>query len=176
MPAFIIRFFSMMTACLLSADSKARAWLNSVCWFTSLSALAKDDAPLTQDADDEIVASWTQVWCSVGKLCHPGAYPSAPPANTQRHTGVIVRLRSHKRGELVFLSRISHLHQLMMCRHASGEADDAAFPFPVLLQSTMRPFAIVLFLLPEKAPLRSGYVYCLCRGLPYRGGPYLYGG
>ncbi|WP_146000989.1 hypothetical protein [Chimaeribacter californicus] len=145
MPAYIIRLLLIPLHFCCHADSRIRALLNSICWFTSLSALTEEESPVNKDAEEDIAASWTQLWGSAGKLCLPASSPVAPPAKAQRNTGHPVRLRSHKRDELDFLFLISSLHHLMMCRHASGEADDAALPFSVLLQSTMRLSPLCFF-------------------------------
>ena len=77
-----------------------------------------------------------------------------------------VLLCSRKRDELTFSFRISSLHQLVVCRHASGADSDGVVNNQICLsQSTMRALAIVLFLLPESTR-RMRYVHCLCCCLP----------
>jgi hypothetical protein len=166
-------FQCMLTG--LFCDSAVRAWLSKICWFTSVPSLEKDDAIIHDALDENTAVGWAQLWSSAGKLC-PSLYrPAAPLIKVLYHAGYAARLHSRKRDELAFLFRISSLRQLMACHHASGASDDAAFRLMVSPQSTMRAFAIVLFLLPESDPVRSFYVYCLRRRLSDRHRSYLYG-
>ena len=176
MSAYIIRFFFTATAFLLSADSKIRVLLNNICWFNSLSDLTTEEKRLNKGEEEEIIANWVQLWRCAGKLCRRRASPAAPSAKARHSTRCPVRLRSHKRDELAFLFRTSSLHQLVMCHHAGGEAGDHAFPLLPLTAKHNAPFRHCAFLLPEPDPIRSGYVYCLCRSLSDRRRPYLYGG
>ncbi|WP_318373134.1 hypothetical protein [Enterobacter sp.] len=159
----------------LFCDSAVRAWLSKICWFTSVPSLEKDDAIIHDALDENTAVGWAQLWSSAGKLCASVYRPIARLIKITHRASYAARLHSRKRDELAFLFRISSLRQLMACHHASGASDDAAFRLLVSPQSTMRAFAIVLFLLPESDPVRSFYVYCLRRRLPDRHRSYLYG-
>ncbi|MFU0968077.1 hypothetical protein [Kluyvera ascorbata] len=159
---------------LLSVDCKIKTMLDGLCWFNSVNALAENDIPDAECMDIQMAQSWSCLWdcagealcVSVRQRCHRLArfcayFPHA-------------LLRRRKCAELAFSFRNSSLHQLLVCRHASGsDGDNHIYQYAVHAQSTMRVLAIVLFLLPESKRIR--YVHCLCCGLSNGGGPYLYG-
>lgn len=175
MHAYIVPTFIVCRLMLLSASNKVRICLNNSCWFNVVNELEKDTSVYSECIDNEFAANWSRLWCSAGKLYNELCHGHAQLLKTQRAVSRPCRLAIRKRYELAFLFRISSLHQLMICLHASGDSGDTAMQQVVLPRSTMRFSAIVLFLLPQFSPIRRCYVYRLCCSLPDGRRPYLHG-
>jgi hypothetical protein len=173
--SFISRVLKSMTLILLSIDSKIKVMLADSCWFNSVNDLAKSDIAPVPGAESQITQKWSQLWdCAGQALCSGFSRPGQKKGRSRRLLPQAL-LCSRKRDELVFSFRISSLHQLVVCRHAScADSDSVVNNLIYLPQSTMRVFAIVLFLLPESTR-RMRYVHCLCSRLPNGRSPYLYG-
>lgn len=148
--AYIARYYFISTAFLLSIDGRIRTLLNNICWFTSINAL-EDDASF--ESDEDAFLNWAQVWCSARKLC-VSVYRPTKPVKARRRAAHSTRLHSRKRYELAFLCRISSLHQLRACHHASGELDDAASSISVFSESTMRSCHCAFFI-AKKCPSKE---------------------
>jgi hypothetical protein len=159
---------------LLSIDRKIKAMLDDLCWFNSVNELAENNLPEAECMDTQMAQSWSCLWdCAGEALCVSVRQRFHRLARfCSRFPHSLLSLR--KRAELAFSFRNSSLHQLLVCRHASGaDADHQNDQYVVSSKSTMRVIAIVLFLLPES--MRNRYVHCLCCCLSNRCGPYLHG-
>ncbi|TQO04458.1 UNVERIFIED_ORG: hypothetical protein FHU01_4782 [Citrobacter freundii] len=159
---------------LLSCDRKIKRMLDYFCWFNSVNDLAENDIAEQECMDTQMAREWSSLWdcaseaigASVRQRCHR-------PARFGLHFPQALLCR-RKRDELAFSFRNSSLHQLLVCRHASGaDGESQVYQFVSPIQSTMRTFAIVLFLLPEST--RNHYVHCLCCSLSDRRCSYLHG-
>ncbi|PXW40525.1 hypothetical protein DET57_11775 [Klebsiella oxytoca] len=171
----ISRVLKSITLILLSIDSKIKVMLADSCWFNSVNDLAESDIAPVLCAESQITQNWSQLWDCAGQALCSGFSQSGQKEGLSRRLLPQGLLCSRKRDELAFSFRISSLHQLVVCRHASGaDSDSVANKLIYLSQSTMRVFAIVLFLLPESTR-RMRYVHCLCSRLPNGRSPYLYG-
>lgn len=155
MHAYIVRIITLCRFMLLMLGSKARVFLNNGCWFNAVSELEKDTSIYSDSLDSECMANWIKLWHSAGRLYHGLYHPNASLLKALPVEMRPRRLAVRKRYELAFLFRISSLHQLMMCLHASGDSGDAAMQVSLRPQSTMRCSAIVLFLLPSFSLMRS---------------------
>jgi hypothetical protein len=175
MHVYIVRIITLYRFMLLMFGGRARVWLNNSCWFNSVSELEKDDSVYSDSLDNVCVVNWSRLWCSAEDLYHSLRHPHFPLLKARHSVVRPRRLAIRKRYELAFLFRISSLHQLLMCLHASGDCGDASMQETVLPRSTMRFSAIVLFLLPQFSLIRSCYVYRLCCSLSYGRSPYLHG-
>jgi len=159
---------------LLSLDRKMKTMLDDVCWFNAINSLTETDSDESECMDTQMAKEWSQLWdCAGETLCASIRQPFHRDEHFAPHfqnAGLNVR----KREELVFSFRNSNLYQLLVCRHAGGsDSDSQAKKFVISAQSTMRVFAIVLFLLSEFK--RMHYVHCLCCSLSNRRRSYLYG-
>ncbi|QRF10364.1 hypothetical protein [Klebsiella africana] len=173
--SFILRVLKSITLILLSADSKIKVMLADLCWFNSVNDLVESDITSTSCAESQITQKWSQLWDCAGQALCSGFSQSGDMKRYAHRQFPQVLLCSRKRDELAFSFRISSLHQLVVCRHASGADGDSVVNYPIYFsQSTMRVFAIVLFLSPESTR-RMRYVHYLCSCLPNGCSPYLYG-
>ena len=160
---------------LLSLDSKSRAFLSKICWFVPITSLEKDETDPHQQSDIDISANWSRLWHSAQKLYVSICSSSSEKIENKGRNKPSISLHTRKIYELLFLFLASSLRQLMTCRHTSGAPGDIRQSGLIPLKSTMRVFAIVLFLFSELNFLRSCYVYSLCRSMSHRCRPYLYG-
>ncbi|MCS3432490.1 hypothetical protein [Klebsiella sp. BIGb0407] len=151
-----------------------KTMLDDLCWFNAVNSLAESEADEAECMDTQMAKQWSQLWdCAGQTLCAS----IRRPFHHQQHLCPHVRdtgLNSRKREELVFSFRNSNLYQLLVCRHAGGSDSESQFKHKLFAQSTMRVFAIVLFLWSEFK--RMHYVYCLCCSMSHRRRAYLYGG
>lgn len=158
---------------LLSIDRKIKTMLDNLCWFNAMNNLAESDIAESECIDTQMAKEWSQLWDCAGRTLYASIQK---PFYHHVHSGFQAQktgLNGRKREELVFSFRNSNLYQLLVCRHASGsDSEEQAEKF-IAAQSTMRVFAIVLFLWSEFK--RIHYVYCVCCSLPNRRRPYLYG-
>jgi len=159
---------------LLSLDRKIKTMLDGLCWFNAVNSLTEIEADEPECMDTQMAREWSQLWdCAGQTLCASIQQPFPYQAHSGSHiqdTG----LNCRKREELVFSFRNSNLYQLLVCRHAGGSDSESPVKKSVIsAQSTMRVFAIVLFLWSEFK--RMHYVYCLCCSLSNRRRSYLYG-
>ena len=173
--SLILRVLKSMTLILLSIDSKIKVMLADSCWFNSVNDLAESDIAPAPCDEIQITQKWSQLWDCAGQALCSGFSQAVQKEGHCRRLLPQALLCSRKRYELAFSFRISSLHQLVVCRHASGADSDSVANNPICFsQSTMRILAIVLFLSPESTR-RMRYVHCLCSCLPNGRGPYLYG-
>ncbi|WP_233596219.1 oligogalacturonate-specific porin KdgM family protein [Citrobacter braakii] len=160
--SFILRLLKSMTLILLSIDSKIKIILADSCWFNSVNDLVEIDITPTSCTENLITQKWSLLWDCAGQALCSGFRQSCEMKRYAHRQFPQVLLCSRKRDELTFSFRISSLHQLVVCRHASGADSDRVVNNQICLsQSTMRALAIVLFLLPESTR-RMRYVHCLC--------------
>ncbi len=169
-----ISFIKIIVSILLSADRKMKLMLDGLCWFNSINCLTENDLPESDCMDMQIAKGWSLLWeCASQSLCtgiRQRFCQKTPFCQHFQHSLLCRR----KRDELLFCFRNTSLHQLLVCRHASGaDADNQTGHSVVSQQSTMRVFAIVLFLWSEFK--RNQYVHCLCCSVSNRCRSYLYG-
>lgn len=105
---------------LLSFDCKARAVLSKICWFIPISSLEKDESIYNQLSESDISTNWSQLWLSAQKLCVSLCSNTAEIIENKVPSKQLTSLKTRKRYELLFLSLVSSLRQLMACRHSSG--------------------------------------------------------
>jgi len=158
---------------LLSLDRKIKTMLDNLCWFNAVNRLTESDADEAECMDSQMAKEWSQLWdCAGQTLCAS----IQQPFHHQGHSGPHIQdtgLNCRKREELVFSFRNSNLYQLLVCRHAGGSDSEDQAKTLLFAQSTMRVFAIVLFLWSEFK--RMHYVHCLCCCLSNWRRSYLYG-
>lgn len=165
-----------ITLILLSTDRKIKSVLDDLCWFNSVGDLTENDIAEPECFDIQIAHSWSCLWDCASEALYASLRPRSHHAARFSLHYPHVQLWRRKRDELAFCFRNSNLHQLLVCRHASGADGDAhGWAFFVSSQSTMRVIAIVLFLLSELSTRRIRYVHRLCCCLSNRRGSYLYG-
>lgn len=169
-----ISFIKSLFFILLSADRKMKAMLGGLCWFNSINCLTESDLSEPECMDIQMAKEWSLLWeCASQSLCAGVRQRFCRQTHFCQHFQHSLLCR-RKRDELLFCFRNSSLHQLLICRHASGaDADNQIGQSVVSQQSTMRVFAIVLFLLSEFK--RNQYVHCLCCSVSNRCRSYLYG-
>ena len=172
MPGNLI--IKQMLFVLLSLDRKMKTMLDNLCWFNAVNNLNESEVDDAECMDTQMAKEWSQLWdCAGQTLCAS----IQRPFHYQQHSGLPVQdsgLNCRKREELVFSFRNSNLYQLLVCRHAGGsDSEGPAKKFALSAQSTMRVFAIVLFLWSEFK--RMHYVHCLCCCLSNWRRSYLYG-
>jgi len=150
MPAIFITLIMNSVAFLLSIDSKIKALLDNACWFNSLQDLTTNNTPDDgDDMDAQMAQNWSSLWDCAGQALHINiehhfylVNPSAQPASPST-------LGCRKRTELTFCSRNTSLHQLVLCRHASGSDGDHLPAYPSLFIKHNARFRHCAFLLSE---------------------------
>lgn len=147
-----LHFASFFKACyliLLSCDGRVKALLSKICWFVPVSSLEKDESEQVDQFENDFSVNWSQLWLSAQKL-YTAVFDSEQSKLERKSCAKpMIALSIIKRYELLFLFLISSLRHLMTCRHSSGAPGNMAHLFLLPFKSTMRVFAIVLFLLPE---------------------------
>lgn len=125
MLAFIILFFITLAAFLLLLDNNVKAALDDICWLNSPDDLAESELSTDDCPDTQIALEWSRLWDCAGLALQSGVRRQVSQVIKSRHRVRQRLLFLRKRDELGFSFRISSLHQLMACRHASGADGDA---------------------------------------------------
>lgn len=160
--SFILRLLKSMTLILLSIDSKIKVILADSCWFNSVNDLVEIDITPTSCAENLITQKWSLLWDCAGQALCSGFRQSCEMKRYAHRQFPQVLLCSRKRDELTFSFRISSLHQLVVCRHASGADSDGVVNNQICLsQSTMRALAIVLFYCLNRPEGCAMYIVCV---------------
>ncbi|EKT62269.1 hypothetical protein [Providencia burhodogranariea] len=120
---------------LLSFDCKARAILSKICWFVPISSLENDESTNDQQLDIDISTNWSQLWLSAQKLCVSLCSNTVEIIENKVSSKQLTSLKTRKRYELLFLSLVSSLRQLMACRHSSGAPGNIDCPLSKLLKA-----------------------------------------